>query len=287
MKSLIYISDGTYNTVESVIRNYFQISKTMLKRLKHIDNAILLNGKPSHSNIKINYGDCICVNIQDSNLSNNEICFDILYEDEYIIAINKPAGIAVHSNPYSRNKTVENYFSNGEFHPINRLDKGTSGVMLIAKDGRIHNLMQKIIHSNYFLKQYIAIADGIVFPKSCTIIAPIERRDSGIKRIISSNGKYAKTHYETILCENNRTLLLVTPETGRTHQIRIHMSHIGFPLTGDFLYGNESPLIKRTALHAYSVEFEHPISKSIIKVVAPIPDDIKSLFSKIDFLNDK
>ena len=216
----------------------------------------------------------------------------ILYEDEYLLIIDKPAGIPVHPSIIhfedSLSNGVKYYFDTINLHkkirPVNRLDRNTSGIVIFAKNEYIHDMLSKQMQNKQFKKEYIAICEGIFDKKQDTINAPIARKaDSIIERCVSPNGDVAITHYSVLkeFCKNNETFseVLVNLETGRTHQIRVHMAYIWHPIVGDSLYGNESDLITRQALHAYKVEFIHPITSKKLEIQSELPADIQNLIS--------
>lgn len=172
---------------------------------------------------------------------------------------------------------VKYYLNNNKkIRPINRLDRDTSGIVLFAKNEYIQELM---INSTKIKKEYIAITDGILKEKSGTIDLPIARKPGSImERQVSVEGQTAITHYEVIRQIQDRfTLVKLELGTGRTHQIRVHLSHIGAPILGDTLYGKETDLISRQALHAHKITFTHPITQNTVEIIAPIPDDISKV----------
>ncbi len=269
-------------TVANILRDNLNVSARLLKKLKN-NNCIFVNKTPVFTSYKLNENDILEVRIdfeEDDDIIPQKIDLNILYEDDYILAINKPSGIVVHPSSYHPDWTLANgvkyYLNNGKkIRPINRLDRDTSGIVLFAKN----EYVQEAFSNTKTNKIYIAITDGIITPEADTINAPIARKeDSIMERIVSSTGQNAITHYETIKCVNGNSLLKVCIETGRTHQIRVHLAYKGFPILGDTLYGKESSLISRQALHAYELSFVHPITKDYINITAPLPDDIKSLF---------
>ena len=165
---------------------------------------------------------------------------------------------------------------NKRIRPVNRLDRDTTGVVLFAKNEYIQECLIKQMANNTFYKEYIAILDGKLENQKGIINAPISRKDGSIiERCIDENGSKAISHYELIDTKNNLSLVKFILETGRTHQIRLHSKHIGHPIIGDTLYGNESSLITRQALHCYKISFIHPISKNKLELVAPIPQDME------------
>ena len=212
---------------------------------------------------------------------------NILYEDDSLLILNKPSNIPVHPSilhfSTSLSNGVKYYFNSINLHrkirPINRLDKNTSGIVIFAKNEYIHSILSRQMQNKTFKKEYIAICEGFLDEKEGTINKPITRKkDSIIERCIDSSGDESITHYKVLkeftYNNINLSLLYITLETGRTHQIRVHLSSILHPILGDSLYGNTSNLISRQALHAYKVEFNHPISNEKLIITSNIPEDM-------------
>ena len=288
-------NNDNYNTVRQVVTGKFYISYNLLLKLKK-NNKILLNGTSTYLDKEIFNGDIITINIDfeedNSNIVPTKMVLSVLYEDEYLLIIDKPAGIPVHPSVIhfedSLSNGVKYYFDTINLHkkirPVNRLDRNTSGIVIFAKNEYIHDMLSKQMQNKQFKKEYIAICEGVFDKKQDTINAPIARKiDSIIERCVSSTGDVALTHYSILkeICKNNETFseVLVNLETGRTHQIRVHMAYIGHPIVGDSLYGNESDLINRQALHAYKVEFIHPITSKKLEIQSELPADIQNLIS--------
>jgi len=168
---------------------------------------------------------------------------------------------------------------NKKIRPVNRLDRDTTGIVLFAKNEYIQECLIKQMTNKSFYKEYVAILDGFLENTKGTINAPIARKDGSIiERCIDRNGTKAISHYEVIDAKNNLSLVKYILETGRTHQIRLHSKHIGHPIIGDTLYGTESKLISRQALHCYKISFIHPATKNKLKLIAPIPEDMQEIF---------
>lgn len=293
---LEYIKNNdNYNTIRQVVSGKFNISYNLLLKLKK-NNKILLNGCSTYLDKEIIDGDSITISIDfeedNSNIVPTKMDLSVLYEDEYLLIIDKPAGIPVHPSIIHFEDSISNgvkyYFDTINLHkkirPVNRLDRNTSGIVIFAKNEYIHDMLSKQMQNKQFKKEYIAICEGIFDKKQDTINAPIARKiDSIIERYVSPNGDVAITHYSVLkeFCKNNETFseVLVNLETGRTHQIRVHMAYIGHPIVGDSLYGNESDLITRQALHAYKVEFIHPITSKKLEIQSKLPADIQNLIS--------
>ena len=266
--------------IKTFLRKNYNISASTLTKLKQTPNGILKNGCPVKVIDSISASDVLVVNLpKDKNdISPVKGDLNILYEDDNIIAIDKPAGLPVHPVKVYQENTLANYLryyniSNNNdytFRAVNRLDKDTSGIVLVAKD-RVS--AAKLQNSPTTYKQYFAICEGII-NTSGTVNLPIRLSDnSKIVRVAGLGGADSVTHYQPIKVLNNHTLLSIVLETGRTHQIRCHLSHIGHPLAGDDLYGGSRELIKRQALHCGRIVIIHPITQEKIEITSPIPKD--------------
>lgn len=283
-----------YNIAENVIINDFLTRKLNLSaRLKNklIKNKlILLNGVFVDTREIAYVGDVLTIDLSysedNSNIVPRKMELKIVYEDDYILAINKPFGIAVHPSILHFDDSLANgvkyYFDKINLHKkiraINRIDLNTSGLVLFAKNEYIQECLIRQMNTSDFRKTYLAVVEGNFDKNYGTINAPIARKNNSIiEREINENGQNAITHYEILKNFDNYSLVKCILETGRTHQIRVHMAHIGHPLLGDTLYGFNQTLINRQALHSYKMEFIHPISKNIITIEAPISDDIKQI----------
>lgn len=278
---LTYIVDNEEISLKSIIRNNLKISNRLLIKLK-ASNNIFVNGKAVPINYKIHRNDLIEVQIEfieEDDILPQKMNLDILYEDEYVLAINKMPGIVVHPSSYHLSDTIANgvkYYLNNKrkIRPINRLDRDTSGVVLFAKNEYIQELFTTLDVS----KEYIAIVDGLPSQVENTINAKIARKEGSImERCVSEAGQTAITHYKVIKTYDAYSMLSVKLETGRTHQIRVHMAYIGNPIVGDTMYGKETTLIDRQALHSYKTSFIHPITGEGISIVASLPEDMKKL----------
>ena len=292
-RKLKYIinSDFDGKTVKEFLR-YNQISTSMVTRLKKLDNGIMLNGERVFVTAKLSEGDILEL-LTESGEEHSEFIFptegklDIIYEDEDFLAVNKPPYLPVHpskGHPYDSlaNIVVYYYKQKNEkftFRCVNRLDKDTSGVTLIAKNAYAHELMRRLNIENKTDKTYYAIVHGKPEKEIGIIDLPIYRTEEAtIKRIVDELVKTAKTLYETVKTNNKLSLVKIKLLTGRTHQIRVHFSHIGHPLAGDFLYGDENDgVIARQALHCGELSFIHPINEKQLILTAELPEDMKNI----------
>ena len=278
-----------YMNLKELLKTYFQISDRLLIKLKN-NRKIFVNGNLAFVNMGLNVGDNISIFIDfienNSNIVPNAIPLDIVYEDDALLIINKLAGIPVHPSMEHYTDSLSNgvrfYFDKIRLHkkirPVNRLDKDTSGLIVFAKNEYIQECLVRQMKTKQFVKEYIAICDGIFDNKFGTINAPIARKENSIiERCVSEAGDTAITHYEIINTYANYSVVKCTLETGRTHQIRVHMAYIGHPLLGDTLYSSPSTIINRQALHAYKIKFIHPITKQKLEFTAKIPADFENL----------
>lgn len=270
-----------------VLKKQLMASSTLIKLNKQRGGNII-NGHEAFTNTIIKRGDLLSFLIDDacSNklLTPSSISPTILFEDDFILIIDKPPGCEVHPSSFCKGITIMDIvlplMQDGQgFHPVNRLDKGTSGVMVIAKYGYIHSLLTSQLHTEQFRRTYLAVCEGILSNDIGKISFNIERDPaSAIKRMISPSGQPSLTSYELIKTSQNRSLVRLIAHTGRTHQLRLHLSSIGHPLTGDWLYGKEDKtVIQRPALHSFSVSLMHPITGEKIYITSDLPDDILAL----------
>ena len=257
-------------TVGDILKGVLCISSRLLTLLKR-SGGILLDGKRVTVREKVSCGQTLTLEIRDDAPSENivpvEMPLEILYDDEDILAVSKPHDMPIHPSAYNYDNTLGNavmyHFRNTPFvyRPITRLDRDTTGVVLIAKNKFSAALLTQLMAEKKIVKTYTALLSAIPIPLCGTVEAPIGRcGDSVIKREVSPDGKYALTHYKIIRINPDGTCIArLNPVTGRTHQIRVHMAHIGCPLMYDFLYGTEQDG-KHFILHCESLEFPHPVT---------------------------
>ncbi len=271
-------------------RNY---SRQNIVQLKKMPESILVNNKWVYVNHKLQKNDVLTIHIQEEASSNKippiPLPLTIVYEDEDILVMNKPAGMPIHPSLNHYENSLANglawYFEEqGKpfvFRCINRLDRDTSGLTIIAKHMVSAGILSTTVAKREIQREYLAIVKGSPQPKEGTINAPIARKsDSMIERVVDwEKGENAITHYQTITSKNGYSLMSLQLETGRTHQIRVHMKYLGYPLIGDFLYYPETELISRQALHSYRLNFNHPITGEMLEFTAPIPQDMECVLS--------
>lgn len=276
--------------VKGILRGSLQLSYTLLKSLKWRENAILLNGQSVHINVIVHTGDTVSVVLSERTPREDLYCAnaakpDIVYEDDDLLVLNKPAGVAMHpksgdASAPSLAAMLTNYLGEGSVpHFVSRLDKGTSGLLIAAKSGYVHDRLRRALHSSDLRREYRAVAVGRVEPPYGVIDAPIGRAEGSIiRRCVRADGLPSLTEYEALQVSGRFTLLRLRPQTGRTHQLRVHMAYLGHPLAGDWLYGTEDKtLIARPALHSYELWFTQPVTGQELHFTAPIPQDMQRL----------
>ena len=290
LMKLTYVVTNSDESIKQILKNKFNMSDRFILKLKS-SNSIYINGVPVFINYKIQVNDILTIienSKEDSSniVPNSNIKLNILYEDDFLLIVDKPSNLPVHPSILhyedSLSNAVKYHFDKIDLYkkirPVNRLDKDTSGIVIFAKNEYIQECLVKQMKQNVFKKKYLAVLSGILEKDSGTISAPIARKnDSIIEREIREDGDLAISHFKVLERFNNMTLVEYTLETGRTHQLRVHSKYIGHPIVGDSLYGLQSPLISRQALHAYEVSFVHPINKEKMLIHSDLPDDIKKL----------
>ena len=275
-------------TIEGYLKS-LGYSRQNLVELKKMHESIMLNGVWEYINTKLSEGDFLEIRIQETEISEHippvKLDFPIVYEDEDIVIVNKPANMPIHPSLNNYENTLANaaayyYESLNQpfiFRCVNRLDRDTSGLTILAKNMLSANILYSDMRERKIHREYTAIVTGSDIEDSGTIDMPIGRLEgSTIERVIDyEKGERAVTHYRVVTRDIKRNLALIkcNLETGRTHQIRVHMKAIGHPLVGDFLYNPDDTNMNRQALHAGKLEFTHPITKEELSFCAEIPED--------------
>lgn len=263
------------------------ISMTLRRKIKH-HGIIEIDGVVSSWDVIVYPNSHIHAywNIA-SSIVPEDLPLKIVYEDETLLIIDKPAGMLVHPTPNQPSGTLANavmnhYLRHGAiraFHPVQRLDRNTSGLLAIAKLSSVHHTLSR----QHLLRRYLAIVEGKPAVPRASINLPIARDpDSIILRRIDSSGQHAITHYQVLHAFKTASLLELELQTGRTHQIRLHLSHLGHPLLGDDLYGGKTDLINRQALHSAFLELTHPVSGTVLRFSSPLPPDLQQLLICLD-----
>lgn len=277
--------EGEGKRVRAVLQGALGLSAGLVTRLKHRPGSVRINGCGARTIDLLHAGDRLSVDVGDAK----ESAFvpagprlDVAWEDEDIIIINKPAGMATHGRSDRREPTVGAMVAaylgtSAPFHPVNRLDRGTTGLMCAAKTGYMHERLRRILHTDAFRREYLAICTGVPPEAEGEIDAPIARYNEEKRFCVREDGAPSLTRYKVLLTWEGRSLLRVRPETGRTHQIRVHMASIGCPLLGDRLYGRLSRELDRPALHSAALTLIHPLTGETVSVRAPLPEDMRAL----------
>ena len=283
------VTNNKYKDINQILKQEFNISARLQHKLIR-EKHVLLNGKIIDTRSSIVLNDVITINLnfneESENIISIQIPLNIIYEDECFLILNKPAGIAVHPSILHYTDSLANgvkfYFESiglkRKIRPINRLDLNTSGIIIFAKNEYVQECLIKQMQNSTFQKYYIAFVEGTFTNKEGTINLPIARKENSIiERCISENGQTAITDYKVLSEYNNFSIVECHLQTGRTHQIRVHMSATNHPLLGDTLYGSSSDLINRQALHCYKVSFTHPITKQSLTFNCDLPNDMDSI----------
>ena len=294
------ISDNKGKRIDAYISEKEEITRTTAQRLIE-DGNILVNGKKQKSSYKVSIGDIITIEEVEAKpieLKAQDIPIEIIYEDNDIIVVNKPKGMVVHPGNGNPEGTLVNVIMaickdslsgiGGEIRPgiVHRLDKDTSGLLIVAKNDKAHVNISEQIKNHEVKKIYIALVRGIIKENEATIDMPIGRSNSDRKKMaVTKNGKNAITHIKVLKRYDNKyTLLEINIETGRTHQIRVHLSHIGYPIIGDYIYSNgknEFGVVGQ-CLHAKRLEFKHPTSGKKIILEAPLPEYFENILHELE-----
>lgn len=267
------------------------ISLTLRRKLKQSPGAILVNDEPAAWLTTVNPGDTVTILWPgECRVPPSPLPLAIVYEDESLLVIDKPAGLLVHPTSGPPEPTLANavvhHLSAGQhrpggFHPLHRLDRNTSGLILIAKNPHVQHLLSGD-GGKQITREYLALVSGAVRPAAGIIDAPIGRRPGSIiERMVNPDGQPATTLYETVRVLAGHCLLKLKLETGRTHQIRVHLAHIGHPILGDDLYGGSTEHIQRQALHAARLRFTHPLTGEQLDLSAPLPADMAGVLSRL------
>ena len=268
-------------------------SRQIIIHLKKTEHGILQNGEWAYVRTPLVPGDVLKITLLEESASEHILPVpmepDIVYEDEDLLVVNKPFDMPVHPSIHNYDNTLANgmayYFQQkGEtfiFRCINRLDRDTTGLLILAKNALSASILSNDMKARKIHRTYQAVVSRIPVPASGTIDAPIARKeDSAIERCVDfEKGEPAVTHYRTLETKENLALVELSLKTGRTHQIRVHMQHMGCPLLGDYLYNPDFTLINRVSLHSYSLSFVHPITGKSMYFCAPLPKDMAGLLS--------
>lgn len=267
---------------------HFGVSATLRRRIKH-SGTCTCNGQVIGLQNFVHTGDTICISLPVRQAFAPEpLAFTRVYEDRHLLVINKPAGLLMHPTAGQRSGTLANavsyyYITSNQhcaYHPVHRLDKNTSGLCMIAKNPYVQSLFDHA-PNRYYKRLYLALSTGYFPTPTATIHSPVGRAENSIiKRCVCLDGQKAHTDFVRLAAADTYSLLQVSLHTGRTHQIRVHCSYLGFPLLGDDLYGGTHELLSRQALHAYAMLFIHPITHKEIRLFALPPADMQALITE-------
>ncbi len=292
MKEIV-VEDNT-NRLDSYLANKLDISRSKVQKLIKQDK-VLVNNKLESSSYIVNIGDIIKVNDEldfEIHLKAQDIPLDIVYENEDLLVINKPSGMVVHPAPGNYDNTLVNALlgkfelSNNDLRPgiVHRLDKDTSGLMVVAKNDKTHEILSKMIKEKKVQRTYLALVSGVINHETGTIDAPIGRDDKYREKmkVTDINSKDAITHFKVLKRFNKHTLIECYLETGRTHQIRVHMAYIGYPIVNDFVYGKEKiDGIFGQLLHSKKIEFDNPRDNKHIKLEVDAPKRFYEIMEEV------
>lgn len=273
--------------VKQFVRGAMGVSHRQLSALK-ARGGMRVNGAVVRANHLLAPGDVVELLLEDeagraAAPEPGEVC--VVYEDEDVYIVDKPAPLACQCSERQPAGTLENrlawrFRAQGDFvfRPLNRLDRGTSGLMAAAKHAHACRLLQRQLHTPSFVREYLAVVEGRLTGEGA-IDLPIAKADGAtVRRVVDPAGRPAVTHYAALEQSNGRTLVRLRLETGRTHQIRVHLAHIGHPIAGDFLYGTELPeLPGRFALHSARIAFDHPVAKARVERASELPEALRRL----------
>ena len=267
-------------------------SRQLLRQLKETENGLLRNGQPTFMTIALKNGDRIRVRLLEKAEGSEAIMpaplpFEIVYEDEDLLVINKPADMPIHPSFQNHGNTLADaltwhYQQQGKefvYRCINRLDRDTTGLLIVARHQLSASILSDMVRKREIHREYLAIVDGLP-PEKGTISAPIGRKEGSaiLREVNFETGEPAQTHFTRLETRNGLSLVSLKLETGRTHQIRVHMGYIGCPLIGDYLYYPDYTRIGRQALHSYRLSFLHPITGKALSFTAPLPEDMERAF---------
>lgn len=267
-------------------------SRHLLRQLKETEDGLLRNAQPTFTTVALKAGDRIRVRLLEKAEGSEAIMpaplpFEIVYEDEDLLVVNKPADMPIHPSFQNHGNTLADaltwhYQQHGEdfvYRCINRLDRDTTGLLIVAKHLLSASILSDMVGKREIHREYLAIVKGIP-PENDTISAPIGRKKGSaiLREVNFETGEPAVTHFARLEIRNGLSLVSLKLETGRTHQIRVHMGYIGCPLIGDYLYYPECSRISRQALHSHRLSFLHPITGKALSFTAPLPEDMEKAF---------
>ena len=287
---LVWKNESRNDTLKQILLNDMGISLRLLYSLKK-DKQIFVNKKFYKMHELVNIGDIIEINLLDeaNDYDAEDMDIKLLYEDADLMVIEKEPFVVVHPTKGHQSGTLANGLIklfkdksiNSKIRFVNRLDRDTSGILIVAKNSYCHSILTKDDAMHEMEKKYYAVVGGHLEKESGVIDLPIDKSEDGIRRMVSEKGQRAVTRYKVIDKLEQATLLEISLETGRTHQIRVHFSHIGHPLLGDELYGGDMSLLNRQALHCFELGFYSPRKSEIIYIKSELPHDMRELVKEL------
>ncbi len=274
-------------TVKSIALREMRLSRGLFSRLK-FSGGLTLDGRPVRADARLAAGQRLRARWEDQavlTLTPYEIPFEIPYADERYLIVNKPAPLPTLCSARQEGPTLENALfarlgcpEDFVFRPVNRLDKGTSGLLAVARDAHAQQLLQRQLHTDAFVREYLAVCRGRLPEREGTVDLPIGKAGDGVRREVRPDGLRAVTHYRVEMESDARSLVRLRLETGRTHQIRVHLAALGCPIVGDYVYGRaDARLPGRFALHACGLRFLHPFTGEYTALESPLPPELKML----------
>ena len=274
--------------VKSLLKTEFHMAEGFIAALKLLPDGICLNGERVHTDVRAHAGDVLSVRVDDPAGGNPAepipVPLQIRYEDEDLAVIEKPAGMLVHAGegrgiPTVANALAARWGQAQPFHPVHRLDRGTSGLLLVAKSRYVSELMRRSLHTEDFVREYLAVAEGQLEPAAGRIALPLGPAEGErFRQCVREDGRPALTEYETLAAFPGGSLLRLRLYTGRTHQIRAHLAALGHPLVGDLFYGARTgAALGRPALHAAALRLRHPVTGEELCLDSPLPEELRAL----------
>lgn len=284
--SLVILPSWDGHLVRKLALGPLAMSYSQFKRAK-FQGELLLDGVPVHADARVRTGQTLVIRVPEGEAQSilpYAIPLTVPYHREGLLIVDKPAPLPSVASRQVEGRTLENalfaYLGNPPgfvYHPVNRLDKGTSGLMAVALNPHVQQRLQGMLHTGGFLREYLAVCQGVPPREEGEIRQPIAKADGAtVRRVVTEAGKPALTHYRLLKAAHGRSLLLLRLSTGRTHQIRVHLAWLGCPVLGDFLYGQEDPeLPGRFALHSHRLELIHPMTGEVVNLVSPLPPELE------------
>ena len=277
--------------VKSILQHRMQLPPSMIARIKLRETGICLNGVRCRTTDAVQTGDLLSAEVGDMPRETGivPIAFPlpVLYEDEDLLVIDKPAGMATHGQALRGDVTVAAalaaiYGTAQPFHPVTRLDRGTSGLLVTAKSGYAHERLRRRLHTEDFVREYLALVRGAPPEKAGSVTLPIRKDETAKNRFCTApDGLPARTDYTLLEMRCGVSLLRLRLYTGRTHQIRVHLAALGCPVYGDRVYGEAAPELARPALHSAFLHLNQPITGARIALESPLPEDMEALWKSM------